>query len=382
VEAIAGTPLRTRCAVKPLIDGGAAYSAMLDLLEAAETQVLFENFIFRDDAVGAPFADELKARAGDGVDVRVLHDPFGSLMSRRSPIGLRFRRSPADVRAYNPPRPTGAFLRAGRDHRKLVVQDRRRAVVGGLCLADAWLGNCIERCTWRDSAVLVEGVAAGDAARAFDDAWRRGVSFVLGRRRAGEAAPADVGGGRETADPGTVPVRVVADGFGRRAVEQILLQVTAAARREVLITNPYFLPTPGLTRALERAARRGVIVEVIVPLNNNHRVVALASEHAWGPLLRAGVRIWRWTGPMIHAKTVVVDRAWTLVGSSNLDTLSLGRNAELNVEIHGSAMGRAMAAVFTRDRTLSRAMSLDEWNRRTQTRRIVTRLAASLRRWL
>lgn len=380
IARIVDAPLRTCNAVTPLLDGTATYAAMLGLLEEAESQVLFENFIFRADAVGAAFADALRSRADGGLDVRILHDPFGSLMSRRAPIGLRFRRSAARVRVYNPPRPTRAFVRGGRDHRKLVVGDRWRAVAGGLCLADAWLGNCIQRCTWRDSAVLVEGEAAADAADAFEDAWRRGVSFTArGRARTMSPGAFPV---HPPSPPGSIPVRVVADGPGHRRVERVLRQVIDAARHEVLITNPYVLPTPELTAALKAAARRGVRVEVIVPLHGNHGVVALASEQLRGELLRAGVRVWRWTGPMIHAKTVVVDRVWTLVGSSNLDPLSLLRNLELNFEIHGSTVGRAMAAVFARDRRGSIAATLEEWRGRSRRRRFASRLAAAFRHWL
>lgn len=378
---VAGRSLHLHNRVRPLLDGTSTYGAMLDLVEQADHEILFENFIFSADAVGTAFADELKVRAGEGVDVRVLHDPLGSLMSRHGPIGLRFHGSSAQVRVHNPPRPTAAFLKAGRDHRKLVVQDRWRAVAGGLCLADAWVGHCVQRCTWRDSAVLVEGEAAADAAEAFDELWRRGLPFTPGGRVAEPPRPpASV---VPLSEPtGSVPVRVIADEPRQRRVERVLQEVLAAARHEVLITNPYVLPTENVIREMVGAARRGVAVHLIVPLHGNHSLAELASEHGWGVLLRAGVRIWRWTGPMIHAKTFVVDRAWTLIGSSNLDSLSLTRNAELNFEIHGSAVGRSMAGAFLRDRNRSVAVRLDEWATRPRRRRVAARMAAGLQAWL
>src|SRR5690606_13010556 len=114
-------------AVRLLLDGTQSYTAMLDLVESAHEEILFENFILRADAVGRAFAGELHHRAGEGIDVRVLHDPFGSRLST-VPLAFRFRGSEAQVRLYNPPRPTPAFFRRGRDHRKLVVQDRARMV--------------------------------------------------------------------------------------------------------------------------------------------------------------------------------------------------------------------------------------------------------------
>lgn len=366
--------------VRLLLDGSESYGAMLDLVEEAREEVLFENFIFRGDAVGLAFAVALRRRAEEGVRVRVLHDPFGALMSRRAPIGFHFHGSPAWVRVYNPPRPTPAFFRDGRDHRKLVVQDRRRAVVGGLCLADAWMGNCVERCTWRDSAILVEGAAAEEVAAEFDRMWGRGRSFTPRIAQEGGAA-APVAIPHTDAAPGDVPVRVLSDEPGARRTERVLVHALDTARSEALLTTPYLLPTPRLAEAMCAAARRGVDVEVLVPLHGNHRVVALSAEHAAGELLRAGVTVWQWTGPLVHAKTAVVDACWSLVGSSNLDPLSLIRNAELNLEVHGAAFAGQLRASFIRDRALSSLLSEETWRGRPPLRRLLTRTAALGRGW-
>jgi cardiolipin synthase len=129
--------------------------------------------------------------------------------------------------------------------------------------------------------------------------------------------------------------------------------------------------------AIAGAARRGVSVEVIVPPRSSHRVVGWATEHRLGRLLDAGVRVWHWTGAMLHAKTVVVDRRWSLIGSTNLDWLSLRRNAELNVEIHGSRIGDQMAEMFAADRALCRPFGLQEWRTRSRIRRVLTSACAA-----
>lgn len=341
-----GAPTPNR--VRLLLDGTQSYAAMLSLIDGARERIRFENFIFRADAAGHAFAAALQRRAEEGVDVRVLHDPFGSLMSRRAPIGLRFRRSPVQVRVYNPPRLSRAFLRDGRDHRKLVAADGAVAVVGGMCLADVWIGNCVSRCTWRDSAVEVEGPAAEALEREFDGLWARGRSFT--RRPAAPASRRPKRGDARVARAhGRVPVRVLADRPGERRVERALVVVLDAAEREVFLTTPYLVPTAAVCGALCRAAARGVAVEVLVPAHNNHRVVALTMTRALRVLLRAGVVVRLWQGPLVHAKTVVVDGRWSLLGSSNLDPLSLVRNAELNLEIHGGAFGEQLRETFARD---------------------------------
>ena len=369
LQMITGEPAVPAHRVRLLVDGAQAFGAMFGLLEGAEREILVENFIFRGDVVGAAFAATLEARAGSGVETRVLLDPFGSLMSRSVPVSLRFRRSRVRARLYNPPRPTAAFLRRGRDHRKLIVQDRRRMVVGGLCLADAWAGNCVRTCTWRDSAVEVEGPVVTRAAAGFDAAWAGDprLPFPSGRIPGTEA--------------GAVPVRLVSDAPRERRVERLLATAFAAAEWEILITNPYLVPTPALASSLVAATRRGVDVQIVVPARNNHPVVGWTSEHLSGPLLEAGARVWRWAGPMMHAKTVVVDRCWSLVGSSNLDPLSLVHNAELNVEIHGTGFAEQAADLFARDRAGSVELTGREWQGRSMRRRFTTRMAAALRAW-
>lgn len=249
-------------------------------------------------------------------------------------------------------------------------------VAGGICLADPWVGNCVRHCTWRDSAVYVEGPAAGAAAETFDEMWRLGRRAIPGPEH-GAGHPVAPG------DPaaGEVLVRLVTDLGSSRRTGAMLERVVEAARREVLITNPYFIPPPTLQRALIGAASRGVEVVVLIPGHNNHPVAGLSAEEQLGELLRHGVQVFRWQGAMIHAKSVVVDGEWTLVGSSNLDTLSLVRNAELNVEIHGSAVGGIMAGLFRRDCRESVPFTLGDWRHRPRGRRVAARLAATLSAW-
>ena len=364
----AGRPLTRTNRVQLLRDGADTFAAMLALIEEAEGEILLENYILRADAVGNAFGEVVRARAEDGVDVRILHDPFGDPLSLFS-LHWKFWRSPARLSIYNPPRPTLRYLRAWRDHRKLLVQDRARLVAGGLCLADVWLGNCVRSCTWRDSAVLVEGGAAFDSAAAFEHLWRDAFGMTWRRRAVRPPLPPPV-------VAGDVPVRVLADGPGRRCTEQALIAIIGVARSEVLITNQYAVPTPALADALAAAGRRGIDVQLILPRVSDPFFVGFATEHALGRMLETGAKVWHWTGVMMHAKTVVVDRCWSLVGSTNIDVLSLRRNAEINIEIHGWHVGEQMAQMFAVDRADCVPFSLDEWHARSRARRFLTWLAA------
>jgi cardiolipin synthase len=116
---------------------------------------------------------------------------------------------------------------------------------------------------------------------------------------------------------------------------------------------------------------------VILPPASRPFFVSFATEHRVGRLLEAGLRVWHWNGAMMHAKTVVVDRIWSLVGSTNLDRLSLRRNAEMNIEIHGPHVGEQMAQMFGADRAVCTAFSLPDWKRRSPLRQGLTRAVAS-----
>lgn len=376
LETLTGSDVLRGNAVRPLANGIDSFGAMLELVRTATEELRFENFIFRADDVGQTFADELAARAAEGVRVRVLHDPAGALMARTRPADLLFRRTGVDVRLYNLNWPTRRSRALGRDHRKIVVADASKFVAGGICLADPWAGHCIRHCTWRDSAVCVEGPAAATAAHTFDGAWRHGRSLLSRRTDMLEARPP-----APPSPAGDVPVRVISEMGPHRRLRRVLERVLGAARTEICITNPYFLPPEGLARVLLDAVGRGVHVEILLPGRNNHPVAGLSSEQLLGPLLRGGVRVFRWRGVMLHAKSLVVDREWTLVGSSNLDSFSLRRNAELNVEIHGSAVGETMARLFRDDCAGSDPYGLTEWRARSRPRRLLGRAASTLRRW-
>ena len=120
---------------------------------------------------------------------------------------------------------------------------------------------------------------------------------------------------------------------------------------------------------------------VLIPGQNNHIVAGLSSEERLGTLLERGVRVFRWRGPMIHSKSVVVGGAWAFVGSSNLDALSLERNAEINVEIHGTAPAERLAELFREDCAISDRFTPTDWRSRRPLRKLAVKLASRLATW-
>ena len=152
-----------------LIDGPEAYPAMLEWIAGAERRIHLENYIFRDDRTGRAFAEAVARRAGEGVEVRILFDWFGSFRTRRT-FWNELRRTGVEVRAFGPPSLARPRALLGRDHRKLLVVDGERAVVGGLCIGDEWAGHDDE--CWRDTAVALHGPVA----RELDASFARNVA--------------------------------------------------------------------------------------------------------------------------------------------------------------------------------------------------------------
>ncbi len=321
-----------------LFDGPRVYPAMLERIAAATKWIHLDNYIIRSDATGRRFADALCERSRSGVKVRVLTDWLGSLTTRPS-FWRRLRDAGATVRKFNPPQ----FLRLrnnlARDHRKLLVVDGETAVIGGLCIGDEWAGAPARgRAPWRDTAVAIEGPAAAFLDRAFAGAWRLAGTPLHETELAGEAPVA-----------GDSALRiVVGEPGGVRAARATELLLAGAAER-IWITDAYLVPPRGIYQSLLDAAREGVDVRILVPGSSDLTHVRNLSRIGYRDLLRAGVRIFEWRGPMLHAKTIVVDGRWTRIGSTNLNLSSLLANYEVDVVADDVPLAKAMEAQFRQD---------------------------------
>jgi len=355
-----GSPARAAGEVRILRDGEVAFDAMLELIAAARSRVSFENFIFAGDETGHRFASALTAAADRGVAVRVLYDPIGTLMVRGGSIARALRWSGVDVRPFRPVSPyapwTWTRLRH-RDHRKILCVDGDFAVVGGLCISDNWSPSSRGGQGWRDTALRVGGAVVKDLEQAFDAMWG-GI---------GAAAPATA----SVSDASTPPVvMVAADRPSAQCVGRLYTWLAERATRSIDITDAYLVVPAQALEVLARAARRGVAVRLLLPGHNNHPLAGSAARRNYETLLESGVEIWEWVGAMVHAKTAVVDEEITLVGSSNLDPLSLGRNFELNLLVVDPTTGRGMRTMFEGDLENSRRIDLAAWRQRPRRMRL------------
>jgi cardiolipin synthase len=326
-----------------------ALQAWLEAIQRAERYVHLENYIIRDDHIGRRFREALCERATAGVRVRVLYDSFGCWATPRR-FWKPFRDAGVEVRAFAPPSLTDPLNFTRRDHRKVVVIDGVWSSVSGMCIGAEWAGDPQAGIpAWRDTGVEFRGPVSAAIDRAFARSWAA----------AGGVLPADEIPDAAAIRPvGHVAVRVVEGEPGRSRIYRVSQFVSVGVERRLWITDPYFVLPPAMTEALASAARDGVDVRVLVPAYNNWPIVGGMSRAGYRPLLAAGVRLFEWEGPMIHAKTAVADGFWSRVGSSNLNLASLVGNWELDVAVTDLPFAQEMEALFVRDLDSSVEVSL------------------------
>jgi cardiolipin synthase len=324
--------------VKLLFDGPAAFDAMIELIRSAERWVHLDNYIFRADRTGHRFATVLAERAKAGVSVRVATDWLGSLGTPRR-FWRSLEASGVAVGHFHRPAPFDLATMLIRNHRKLVVADGARAILGGFCIGDEWAGDSAKaRLPWRDSAILVEGPAAIALDQAFAKTWEMAVAPLPAEELAA-SVPAS----------GSASIRVLAGEPVRERAYRVTELLLATAHERVWITDAYLVAPRRLHRHLVEAASEGVDVRLLVPGSSDIPFVRNLTRFGYRELLASGIRIFEWTGPMLHAKTVVADGRWVRVGSSNLNHSSLLGNYELDVLVESADLAGQMEAQYRRD---------------------------------
>ena len=332
--------------VDVLIDGPDTYGAMLEAIAQARQWIHFENYIIRSDVAGWRFAELLARRAREGVHVRVLYDWFGSMSTSRG-YWRYLRKAGAEVRSFHPPELIDLVSNISRNHRKLVVADGSRAVLGGLCIGCEWTGECHGGGQpWRDTAVDVRGPAAAVLDQTFVNLWGLSGGKVPSDQVAGVIPPV-----------AEAEVRVISGEPGRERAYRVIELLAAGSVQRLWITDAYLIAPPRLFQALRDSARDGVDVRLLVPGSSDLPLIRNLSRIGYRDLLRSGVRIFEWDGPMLHAKTIVCDHRWVRVGSSNLNPSSLLGNYELDVLIEDSSLAQTLEDQFRLDIGRSREVT-------------------------
>ena len=346
----AGAPLVGGNHIRLLKDAAENYPAWLDAIASATRSVHFESYIIHDDEIGERFARALIARAREGVPVRVIYDWMGGFGKTSRRFWRALRAGGVEVRCYNPPHVASPFGWLSRDHRKMLAVDGTVGFVTGLCVGRAWVGDPAGGiAAWRDTGVEIHGPAVAHIERAFAQMW--GLM--------GEALP---DAESDPAAVGDVAVRIVATVPSMAGLLRLDLLVAAVARERLWLTDAYYAGTTAYVQALRSAAGDGVDVRLLVPNGTDIPLLRPLSRSGYRTLLEAGVRIFEWNGPMLHAKTAVADGRWARVGSTNLNIASWLGNYELDVVAEDRAFAKEMEAMYEDDLQNATEVVLDERN--------------------
>ncbi|MEX2141123.1 MAG: phospholipase D-like domain-containing protein [Pirellulales bacterium] len=340
VGELAEHPLVYGNRVDPLIGGDDAFPPMLAGIDGAQRSVSVETYIFDNDRAGKLFAEALGRAVKRGVEVRVLIDSVGSrytfpsIVPRLRQLGVPVARF---MRTYVPKSLKYTNLRS---HRKILVTDGRLGFTGGLNIREGAMLAAEPRAPLHDTHFRFAGPVVAHLQEVFVEDW----AFTTGEVLKGELwfPPLDVAG------------EVFARGISNGPDEDIgemrttLIGALTCAHERVVIMTPYFLPDDALSEALNVAALRGVQVDIILPEANNLALVKWASTAMLFQVLERGCRVWLSAPPFDHTKLMLVDDAWTLLGSANWDPRSLRLNFEFNVECYDRALAAELSKLVAR----------------------------------
>jgi cardiolipin synthase len=349
---IAEAPLIRRNNVRLLKDAAENYPAWLAAIENAEKTIHFESYIIHEDAQGHLFADALIKKAKEGVRVRLIYDWMGGFGKTSRKFWTKLRDGGVEVRCFNSfsfVRPLGWITR---DHRKVLTVDGEIAFVTGLCVGQMWAGEPEKGIEpWRDTGIELRGKAVADVDRAFADIWDD----------LGSPIPkSQIADDENLADAGDINLRVVATKPGNTRVYRLDQTVAALSRETLWLTDAYFAGTNAYIESLRSAAMDGVDVRLLLPAATDIAVMSAISRSGYRTLLEAGVKVYEWNGPMLHAKTAVIDGFWSRVGSTNLNVASWLTNCEIDVIIENKDFGQRMQEMYLADLENATEICLNE----------------------
>jgi cardiolipin synthase len=347
-----------------LTDGPTFYPAMLDAIRGATHSINMECYIFQAGRMADQFIDALSERARNGVRVTIVVDAIGSFSLWGRQVS-RLRAAGCRIESYQSFRWYSLYRINNRTHRELLIIDGRIAFAGGAGVADWWAyPSGHQPRAWRDTMARIEGPIVAALQGVAAENWLECCGEIL----SGPDFFPDL-----TPCGDTTAFVVKSSPSDRATASRVTFQLLIeGADHAVRISTPYFLPDRSLRRALTTMATRGVKISVIVPgPETDQKWVRLASRRMWKPLLTSGVRIFEYRGTMTHAKVLIADELWSVIGTTNIDNRSFEHNDEVNVAMRDPAVAARLLQDYEKDLEASDEITLDLWRQRPLWEKIV-----------
>ncbi|MBA3888992.1 MAG: hypothetical protein H0X64_00520 [Gemmatimonadaceae bacterium] len=347
---LCNTDLADGHCVECFVTGDALFDALLADVAAARGLITWHVYWFKPGRLAERVAEVLCERARAGVRVLMLFDHFGS-KGVPEPYMRRLRAGGVEVADFRPPRWNTLYKLQNRMHIRAVVIDATVGYTGGFGIDDRWLGDGRHAGGWRDTSVRITGASVDQLQGAFASNWGEATGdLVLGNAVFSHRASTAATAGQRESDTLIAGLMYSSPSLGSTSAERYFFTSLASARERWYLATAYFVPDRHLRRMLCDAAQRGVDVRVLTPGEHTDRPSTWYAARAhYAELLDGGVRLYEYCPTMMHAKTLVVDDVWSMVGTLNFDNRSMVLNDEVALLMWDRAMGARLTAAFHDD---------------------------------
>ncbi len=367
------SPISEGNVVTLLLNGENKFPSVLEALTNAKDHIHIEYYIFDAGEIGRKIIDLLIEKAQQGVTVRFIYDDFGSREIRKKQVPRLKAAGVAAFPFYKIKLIALANRLNYRNHRKIIVVDGVLGFVGGINVSDKYINDAQKKndLFWRDTHLKIEGPAVKSLQYVFIGDW----NYCSGEKL--EPTKIFFPDDNEFHSESDKIVQIAASGpdSDTPLIQQTLLQAINLAKEEILITTPYFMPGDSILESLVIAAASGTKVKILVPGASDSKFVNYAARSFYGRLLNAGAKIYRYQKGFVHAKTMVVDKQLTMVGSANMDIRSFDLNFEVNAIVYDEEIAQELRQAFYEDLKEATVIDVETWNARSKFTQILEKLA-------
>lgn len=312
--------------------GEMKYEKMIEELKKAKEYIFLEYFIINEGVMWNTILEVLKEKAKSGVDVRVIYDDVGCLLTL--PFGYEKQLESMGIKCcvFNPFIPLLSARMNNRNHRKIAVIDGQTAFTGGINLADEYINGYVKYGHWKDSAIMLKGDAVWSLTVMFLSMW----GYLRKINEDYEQFKPILDDSMNVNTQGYVQPFNDTPLDDEPVGETVYLNLINTAERYVYINTPYLILDNEMTTSLSMAAKRGIDVRIITPHIPDKWYVHEVSRSYYEVLVESGVHLYEYTPGFLHSKTFVVDDQYAVVGTINLDYRSLYLHFECGVWLYNT----------------------------------------------
>ncbi len=343
-----------------LINGEKKFPDVIESLKNAKHHIHIEYYIYENDEIGNQLAQVLMDKAKEGVEVRFIYDDYGGRDIRKNIVKELIE---SGVEAY-PFYKINLIMLANRlnyrNHRKIIIVDGVVGYVGGINVSDKYINPNNDQLYWRDTHLKIIGASVINLQFVFLADW----NFCANQKIpfSNDYFPFE----NLSLDYGDQLIQIISSGPDSKYpnIKYALIQAIVAAKSEVCITTPYFIPDRSFLDAIYIAALSGVDVKLLLPRKSDSFVVNTTTQSYFQDLLKSGVKIYTYTKGFVHAKTMVCDKKISIIGTANLDNRSFDLNFEINAVVYDEKIAEELTEIFEDDLKFSKQINLEDWVRR------------------